>query len=426
MKASASLTNRQKARPPAHTKLTVLGSTGSIGLNTLDIVRQFPQKFRIEALSCRNSIERLVEQIKEFKPRLVCVDTNEQVRELRETFGRGNSGPETVFVWGAEGLAQISSDPEVDLVVAGIVGAAGLGPTFSAVEAGKTVAVANKEPLVMAGELFVKTAKKTGAKLLPTDSEHNAIFQALHDEPPERIARLILTASGGPFRDLPLEEFEKITLAEALNHPNWEMGRKISIDSATMMNKGLEIIEAHWLFNTPVEKIDVLMQRESIIHSMVEFIDGSFLAQMGLPDMRVPIAYCLSWPERLPLKIPRMDPVSLKKLHFEAIDPNRFPCLSISVKAAKQGGGSPAVLNGANEEVVYAFSNEEIRFVDIAKTLASVMRKLDETLQQTATDFADEIPNFLLNIKSLEDAVQADQWGREQARKVLDIGRKVR
>ncbi|HIO10980.1 MAG TPA: 1-deoxy-D-xylulose-5-phosphate reductoisomerase [Deltaproteobacteria bacterium] len=426
MKSSASLTNRQKARPPAHTKLTVLGSTGSIGLNTLDIVRQFPQKFRIEALSCRNSIERLVEQIKEFKPRLVCVDTNEQVRELRETFGRGDSGPETVFVWGAEGLAQISSDPEVDLVVAGIVGAAGLGPTFSAVEAGKTVAVANKEPLVMAGELFVKTAKKTGAKLLPTDSEHNAIFQALHDEPPERIARLILTASGGPFRDLPLEEFEKITLAEALNHPNWEMGRKISIDSATMMNKGLEIIEAHWLFNTPVEKIDVLMQRESIIHSMVEFIDGSFLAQMGLPDMRVPIAYCLSWPERLPLKIPRMDPVSLKKLHFEAIDPNRFPCLSISVKAAKQGGGSPAVLNGANEEVVYAFSNEEIRFVDIAKTLASVMRKLDETLQQTATDFADEIPNFLLNIKSLEDAVQADQWGREQARKVLDIGRKVR
>jgi len=426
MKSSASLTNRQKARPPAHTKLTVLGSTGSIGLNTLDIVRQFPQKFRIEALSCRNSIERLVEQIKEFKPRLVCVDTNEQVRELRETFGRGNSGPETVFVWGAEGLAQISSDPEVDLVVAGIVGAAGLGPTFSAVEAGKTVAVANKEPLVMAGELFVKTAKKTGAKLLPTDSEHNAIFQALHDEPPERIARLILTASGGPFRDLPLEEFEKITLAEALNHPNWVMGRKISIDSATMMNKGLEIIEAHWLFNTPVEKIDVLMQRESIIHSMVEFIDGSFLAQMGLPDMRVPIAYCLGWPERLPLKIPRMDPVSLKKLHFEAIDPNRFPCLSISVKAAKQGGGSPAVLNGANEEVVYAFSNEEIRFVDIAKTLASVMRKLDETLQQTATDFADEIPNFLLNIKSLEDAVQADQWGREQARKVLDIGRKVR
>jgi 1-deoxy-D-xylulose 5-phosphate reductoisomerase len=252
-------------------------------------------------LSCRNSIESLSEQIKEFKPRLVCVDTAKQASELRESFRNGNSGPETEFVCGTEGLKQISSDPEVDLVVAGIVGAAGLEPTFAAVEAGKIVAVANKEPLVMAGELFIQTAKKTGAKLLPTDSEHNAIFQALHDEPPERIAKLILTASGGPFRDLPLDEFEKITLAEALNHPNWEMGRKITIDSATMMNKGLEIIEAHWLFNTPVDKIDVLMQRESIIHSMVEFIDGSFLAQMGLPDMRVPIAYCLGWPERLPL-----------------------------------------------------------------------------------------------------------------------------
>jgi len=400
-------------------KLTVLGSTGSIGLNTLDIIRQFPQKFRIEALSCRNSIESLSEQIKEFKPRLVCVDTAKQASELRESFSNGKSGPETVFVWGTEGLKQISSDPEVDLVVAGIVGAAGLEPTFAAVEAGKIVAVANKEPLVMAGELFIQTAKKTGAKLLPTDSEHNAIFQALHDEPPERIAKLILTASGGPFRDLPLDEFEKITLAEALNHPNWEMGRKITIDSATMMNKGLEIIEAHWLFNTPVDKIDVLMQRESIIHSMVEFIDGSFLAQMGLPDMRVPIAYCLGWPERLPLKIPRLDPVALNALHFEAIDEQRFPCLPLSLKVAKQGGGAPAVLNGANEKVVAAFLNEEIRFVDIAKTLASVMQDLDETLQQTAQGSLADIPDFLLKIKTLEDALQADQWGREQAGKVL-------
>ena len=400
-------------------KLTVLGSTGSIGLNTLDIIRQFPHKFRIEALSCRNSIESLSEQIKEFKPRLVCVDTAKQASELRESFSNGKSGPETVFVWGTEGLKQISSDPEVDLVVAGIVGAAGLEPTFAAVEAGKIVAVANKEPLVMAGELFIQTAKKTGAKLLPTDSEHNAIFQALHDEPPERIAKLILTASGGPFRDLPLDEFEKITLAEALNHPNWEMGRKITIDSATMMNKGLEIIEAHWLFNTPVDKIDVLMQRESIIHSMVEFIDGSFLAQMGLPDMRVPIAYCLGWPERLPLKIPRLDPVALNALHFEAIDEQRFPCLPLSLKVAKQGGGAPAVLNGANEKVVAAFLNEEIRFVDIAKTLASVMQDLDETLQQTAQGSLADIPDFLLKIKTLEDALQADQWGREQAGKVL-------
>ena len=414
MKSSASTVNVLEVPSSVVTKLTVLGATGSIGLNTLEIVRQFPQKFKIEALSCRSSIERLVEQIKEFQPRLVCVDNSEQARELRETFREGNSGTETEFVWGVEGLVQVSSDPEVDLVVAGIVGAAGLQPTYSAVQAGKTVAVANKEPLVMAGELFVQTANKTGAKLLPTDSEHNAIFQALHGEPPERIARLILTASGGPFRDLPLKEFEKITPAEALSHPNWEMGRKISIDSATMMNKGLEIIEAHWLFNTPVENIDVLMQRESIIHSMVEFIDGSFLAQMGLPDMRVPIAYCLGWPERLPLKIPRLDPLSMSALHFEKIDPQRYPCLPLAIKVAKQGGAAPAVLNGANETVVTAFLGEEIRFVEIAETIAAVIKDFEKALHQV------DVPSFLRKIRTLEDAEHADKWGRKQASKILE------
>ncbi len=421
MKSTASFSKSSETQASVLTKVSVLGATGSIGLKTLEIVRQFPQKFQIEALSCKSSIEQLREQIIEFKPRIVCVDTSGQASELKETFSIRQGSPETEFVWGREGLKQISSDNETDLVVAGIVGAAGLEPTYSAVEAGKIVAVANKEPLVMAGELFMQTAKKTGAKLLPTDSEHNAIFQSLHNEPSERIARLILTASGGPFRDLPLDKFEQITLAETLNHPNWEMGRKITIDSATMMNKGLEIIEAQWLFNVSVEKIDVLMQRESIIHSMVEFIDGSFLAQMGLPDMRVPIAYCLGWPERLPLKIPRLDPVALNALHFEAIDTQRFPCLSLSLKAAKQGGGSPAVLNGANEEVVAAFLNEEIRFVDIFKTLATVMCKLDETLHYAEPECLEEIPNFLLNIKSLEDAIQADQWGRKQVGKVLEL-----
>jgi len=414
MKSSASTANGKEVPSSVVSKLTVLGATGSIGLNTLEIVRQFPHKFKIEALSCRSSIERLVEQIKEFQPRLVSVDNSEQARELRETFRDGNSGTETEFVWGVEGLVQVSSDPEVDLVVAGIVGAAGLQPTFSAVQAGKTVAVANKEPLVMAGELFVQTANKTGAKLLPTDSEHNAIFQALHGEPPERIARLILTASGGPFRDLPLKEFEKITLAEALSHPNWEMGRKISIDSATMMNKGLEIIEAHWLFNTPVENIDVLMQRESIIHSMVEFIDGSFLAQMGLPDMRVPIAYCLGWPERLPLKIPRLDPLSMSTLHFEKIDPQRYPCLPLAIKVAKQGGAAPAVLNGANETVVTAFLDEEIRFVEISETIAAVIKGFEKDLHQV------DVPSFLRKICTLEDAEHADKWGRKQASKILE------
>jgi len=414
MKSSANTANGKEVPSSVVTKLTVLGATGSIGLNTLEIVRQFTHKFKIEALSCRSSIELLVEQIKEFQPRLVCVDNSEQARELRETFRDRNSGTETEFVWGVEGLIQISSDPEVDLVVAGIVGAAGLQPTFSAVQAGKTVAVANKEPLVMAGELFVQTAIKTGAKLLPTDSEHNAIFQALHGEPPERIARLILTASGGPFRDIPLKEFEKITLAEALSHPNWEMGRKISIDSATMMNKGLEIIEAHWLFNTPVENIDVLMQRESIIHSMVEFIDGSFLAQMGLPDMRVPIAYCLGWPERLPLKIPRLDPLSMSALHFEKIDPQRYPCLPLAIKVAKQGGAAPAVLNGANETVVTAFLGEEIRFVEIAETIAAVIKNFEKALHQV------DVPSFLQKIRTLEDAEHADKWGRKQASKILE------
>ena len=414
MKSSASTANGQEVPPSVVTKLTVLGATGSIGLNTLEIVRQFPHKFKVEALSCRSSIECLVEQIKEFQPRLVCVDNSEQARELRETFRDRNSGTETKFVWGVEGLIQISSDPEVDLVVAGIVGAAGLQPTYSAVKAGKTVAVANKEPLVMAGELFVQTANKTGAKLLPTDSEHNAIFQALHGEPPERIARLILTASGGPFRDLPLKEFGKITLAEALSHPNWEMGRKISIDSATMMNKGLEIIEAHWLFNTPVENIDVLMHRESIIHSMVEFIDGSFLAQMGLPDMKVPIAYCLGWPERLPLKIPRLDPLSMSTLHFEKINPQRYPCLTLAIKVAKQGGAAPAVLNGANETVVTAFLGEEIRFVEIAETVAAVIKDFEKALHQV------DVPSFLQKISTLEDAEHADKWGRKQASKILE------
>ena len=414
MKSSASTANGQEVPSSVVTKLTVLGATGSIGLNTLEIVRQFPHKFKIEALSCRSSIERLVEQIKEFQPRLVCVDNSEQARELRETFRDRNSGTETEFVWGVEGLVQVSSDPEVDLVVAGIVGAAGLQPTYSAVQAGKTVAVANKEPLVMAGELFVQTSNKTGAKLLPTDSEHNAIFQALHGEPPERIARLILTASGGPFRDLPLKEFEKITLAEALSHPNWEMGQKISIDSATMMNKGLEIIEAHWLFNTPVENIDVLMQRESIIHSMVEFIDGSFLAQMGLPDMRVPIAYCLGWPERLPLKIPRLDPLSMSALHFEKIDPQRDPCFPLAIKVAKQGGAAPAVLNGANETVVTAFLGEEIRFVEIAETIAAVIKDFEKALHQV------DVPPFLREICTLDDAEHADKWGRKQASKILE------
>ena len=388
-------------------KLTLLGSTGSIGLNTLDVVRMFPEQFSIEALSCRSSIEQLIEQIREFHPKTVCVDKDEMAGELKQIF------PNKEFVFGMQGLEKISTNPEADLVVSGIVGAAGLKPTFTALKAGKTVVLANKEPLVMAGELFMKTAKKSGAKLLPADSEHNAIFQALNNEPIESISRLILTASGGSLRDKPLNEFENITPAQALDHPNWEMGSKITIDSATMMNKGLEVIEAHWLFDTPVQNIQVVMHRESVIHSIVEFVDGSFLAQMGLPDMRVPLAYCLGWPKRLPLKIQRMDLISLKSLNFEEIDPKRFPCLAISIKAAKQGGGAPAVLNGANETLVDSFLEEEINFLDISKNLHSVMQQFYKTISLT------EVPSFLKHISTIEDAVKADQWGREQALKCM-------
>ncbi len=384
-------------------KLTILGSTGSIGLNTLDVVRMFPEQFRIEALSCRSSIEQLIEQIREFNPKTVCVDKDEMAGELKQIF------PNKDFVFGMQGLEKISTNLEADLVVAGIVGAAGLKPTFSALKAGKTVVLANKEPLVMAGDLFMQTAIKSGAKLLPADSEHNAIFQALKNEPLESISRIILTASGGSLRDKPINEFENISPVEALDHPNWEMGSKITIDSATMMNKGLEIIEAHWLFDTPVQNIQVVMHRESVIHSIVEFVDGSFLAQMGLPDMRVPLAYCLGWPNRLPLKIQRLDLISLKSLNFEEIEPKRFPCLAISIKAAKQGGGAPAVLNGANETLVDYFLEKEINFLDISKNLHSVMQRFYKTIS------LNEVPSFLKHISTIEDAVKADQWGREQA-----------
>jgi len=388
-------------------RLTILGSTGSIGLNTLDIVRNFPEKFQIRSLSCRSSIEKLIEQIREFHPKIVCVEKDEQACDLRQIFS------DTEFVFGLKGLIQISKDPETDLMVSGIVGAAGLKPTFAALKAGKTVAIANKEPLVMAGELFMQTATKSGAKLLPADSEHNAIFQALKNERPESISRLILTASGGSLRDKPLHEFKKITPAQALDHPNWKMGSKITIDSATMMNKGLEVIEAQWLFDTPVQNIEVVMHRESIIHSMVEFVDGSILAQMGLPDMRIPLSHCLGWPDRLPLKIPRIDPISLKALHFEPINYKRFPCLSISIKAAKHGGAAPAVLNGANEKVVSSFLEEDINFLDISKKLNLVMQQFYKTI------LLPEVPTFLNKIQTIEDAVRADKWGREEAIKLM-------
>jgi len=380
--------------------ISILGATGSIGASTLDIVREFPERFRVVSLSCQQSVAALAEQIREFRPHRVCVGKEADARDLRDAF------PEVDVGVGEADLVQLAGDPEVELVVSGIVGAAGLRPGYAAVQAGKAIAIANKEPLVLAGELFVSEAQRTGATLLPTDSEHNAIFQALHGHSREHVARIVLTASGGPFRDRPLDEFADITVDEALAHPNWEMGPKITIDSATMMNKGLEVIEARWLFGLPVEQIRVVVHRQSIVHSLVEFVDGSFLAQLGLPDMRIPIAYCLAYPERLPLSLPELQLDVLGRLDFAPADLQRFPCLRLAMEATRLGGSAPAVMNGANEVLVAAFLAKEIRFLDIAQTLESVLHFWK------AQQAHPELPTLP---KTLDDALNADAWGRKHA-----------
>jgi len=299
-------------------------------------------------------------------------------------------------------------------VIAGIVGAAGLPPVFSAVRAGKAIALANKEPLVLAGELLMQEAQRSGALLLPTDSEHNAIFQALQGQARDRVRRLILTASGGAFRDRPLDTFDQITPKEALNHPNWEMGPKITIDSATMMNKGLEVIEAHWLFGVPVNAIEVVQHRQSIVHSLVEYVDGSFLAQLGQPDMRIPISYCMAYPDRLPVETTPLRIAELETLQFEPWSPERYPALTLAFEAAQLGGSAPAVLNGANEEAVSAFLEGRCTFLQIARMLRDVLDLWKKTVQN-----AEALP-FLKGIIRIEDAIAADQWGRLQVRKTLE------
>ncbi len=389
-------------------RLAVLGSTGSIGTSTLDIVRQFPEAFSLHALTCHSSVDRLAEQIREFQPSVVCVHDEKDAAALRESF------PNVTVLAGPEALGEVAADDAVDLVVAGIVGAAGLGSVFAAVRAGKPVAMANKEPLVLAGELLLQEAERTGAVLLPTDSEHNAIFQALQGQQQDRVKRLILTASGGAFRDRPLETFDAIRPEEALAHPNWSMGPKITVDSATMMNKGLEVIEAHWLFQVPVTAIEVVLHRQSIVHSLVEYVDGSFLAQLGQPDMRIPISYCLAYPDRLPITLPELDIATLGALNFQPLDPQRYPCLQLAVEAAQHGGSAPAVLNGANEVAVDAFLENRCRFTDIAAILRRVLDLWHTTLQ------TEQHPVFLQAPQEIRDAIAADAWGRAQAEQWLE------
>ena len=351
--------------------LTILGSTGSIGTSTLDVVARHPERFRIFALSGHSQTAKLAEQCLAFRPQYAVTTNEAQAAELRAQLAA--AGCQTEVLHGEQALCDIAAAPETDGVMAAIVGAAGLPPTLAAARAGKTIYLANKETLVVSGSLFMQTAAQSGARILPVDSEHNAIYQVL---PPEKgylkqngVQSIILTASGGPFLHTDLADFPAITPEQAVKHPNWQMGRKISVDSATMMNKGLELIEAHWLFNCPPEKLETVIHPQSVVHSMVRYADGSVLAQMGTPDMRTPIAYCLGLPERIASGVPPLDFAALSALTFESPDYRRFPCLELAYQAMQAGGGVPCVLNAANEIAVAAFLAGRIRFPDIARTV---------------------------------------------------------
>ena len=351
--------------------LTILGSTGSIGTSTLDVVARHPERFRIFALSGHSQTAKLAEQCLAFRPQYAVTANEAQAAELRTHLAA--AGCQTEVLHGEQALCDIAAAPETDGVMAAIVGAAGLPPTLAAARAGKTIYLANKETLVVSGSLFMQTAAQSGARILPVDSEHNAIYQVL---PPEKgylkhngVQSIILTASGGPFLHTDLADFPDITPEQAVKHPNWQMGRKISVDSATMMNKGLELIEAHWLFDCPPEKLETVIHPQSVVHSMVRYADGSVLAQMGMPDMRTPIAYCLGLPERIASGVPPLDFAALSALTFETPDYHRFPCLELAYQAMQAGGGVPCVLNAANEIAVAAFLAGRIRFTDIAHTV---------------------------------------------------------
>jgi len=380
-------------------QLAILGSTGSIGLTTLAVVEQFPEHFQVVALAAGRNLERLKEQVMRFQPKLVSLTSEESARELRAQLPHFNGE----ILWGAEGLTAVATYPAAQMVVAALVGAAGLPPTLAAIQAGKDIALANKEALVVSGELMTQEAKKRGVRIMPVDSEHNAIFQALHGHKIENVKRIILTASGGPFLHRPSSELPEATPQEALRHPTWKMGNKITIDSATLMNKGLEVIEARWLFDLPLEKVAVIIHPQSIVHSMVEYIDGSVLAQLGIPDMTIPISYILAYPDRLPLAhLPSLDLAAAAQLTFLNPDLEKFPCLRLAYQALKKGGTSPVVLNAANEVAVESFLAGQIRFTDIA------------VLNEQVLDAHQVQP-----VENLEGLLAADGWARAYVREAF-------
>ena len=385
--------------------LTILGSTGSIGESTLDVVSRHPEKFRVFALAGHKQVEKLAVQCRTFRPEYAVVADAEHAARLEALLKR--DGAATQVLHGAQALVDVASADEVSGVMCAIVGAAGLPSALAAAQKGKTIYLANKETLVVSGALFMETARENGAAVLPIDSEHNAIFQVLPRNYTGRlnehgIRSIILTASGGPFLTTDLGMFDSITPAQAVKHPNWSMGRKISVDSATMMNKGLELIEAHWLFNCPPDKLEVVIHPQSVIHSMVRYRDGSVLAQLGNPDMRTPIAYCLGLPERIDSGVGDLDFDALSALTFQKPDFDRFPCLKLAYEAMNAGGAAPCVLNAANEAAVAAFLDRQIKFTDIAKTVAHCL----------AQDFSDDLGN-------IENLLAQDAVTRRQAQEFI-------
>ena len=386
-------------------RITILGSTGSIGTSTLDVVARHPDKFGIVALTANSQVDLLFKQCQQFKPRYAVMLDEEAAIRLREL--ARDAGIVTEVLSGIDALEQVAVLPEVDAVMAAIVGAAGLRPTLAAARAGKKILLANKETLVMAGSVFMDSVRASGATLLPIDSEHNAIFQSLPRGYDGNLAasgvrRILLTASGGPFRDTPLEELQNVTPEQACAHPNWVMGRKISVDSASMMNKGLEVIEAHWLFNAGADDIQVVVHPQSVIHSLVEYVDGSVMAQLGNPDMRTPIAYGLAYPERIDSGVAPLDLFKVATMNFAAPDFERFPCLALAYQALRAAGTAPAVLNAANEVAVAAFLDKQISFLAIPAVIGAVL---------------DTLP--VVVVESLDDVLGADAEARRLAQQQI-------
>ncbi len=380
--------------------ITILGSTGSIGQQTLEVTREIGTEINIFALTANSSVDLLFKQIKKFKPKYTVLMNENKANELKY---RLNDFPTTVLS-GMEGLIKVTTAKEVDLVVNAVVGSVGVKPTYEAVKAKKDIALANKETLVTAGNIIMAEAAKNDVDILPVDSEHNAIFQALQGEKSSYLKRIILTASGGPFREYSKQELDEVTVEQALDHPNWDMGGKITIDSATLMNKGLEVIEAKWLFDLSYDEIDVVVHPQSIIHSLVEYKDHSVLAELGLPDMKVPIQYALTYPKRAGNNLEPLNLAAIGELTFEEPKRDLFPCLNYAYQAGKAGGTMPAVLNAANEVSVSAFLDNKINFVDIPKIIEATMSKHKKIEQP-----------------ELSDIFEADKWAREQAKKEVKI-----